>query len=115
MINTVYYGSFATWTVDYFAIMYAGQNLEDYLKKYFFIPYTTLFKSCFYDKYSKIPGVYMFIVTNDQLPHFLIDIASAGMEKNLIKKVKPAVNVNYPANGFNLNMFIYEFKEDDHV
>jgi hypothetical protein len=91
------------------------QDREYFLKKFASQPYATMFKSKFYDKYSKIPGMYMFIVTNNQLPHFLADVASVGMTKNLIKQVKPAINSNYPENGYNLNMFIYEFKKDDHV
>jgi hypothetical protein len=114
-INSVYYSNFATWTKEYAAKNFSHRTYAQFLEQFAGNGYEVQFRKYFYDVYRNKPGIYLFIVTNEQLPCFLIDIENVGMTKNLIKKVAPAVNINYVENGFNLNMFIYKFTKDDHV
>jgi hypothetical protein len=114
-LNSVYYSGVVTWTEEYAKKYVSAMTYTAFLKHYEKEQYDVQFRKFFYDVYRNKPGVYVFIVTNEQLPFFIIDIESVGMDKNLIRKVEPAVNYNYPENGFNLNMFIYKFTKDDHV
>jgi lipid II:glycine glycyltransferase (peptidoglycan interpeptide bridge formation enzyme) len=73
------------------------------------------FKLKFYDVYAHKPGLYMFIVTNQQLRAFETDIDTVGMRKWLYKRIDPAVNSNYIDEGPKLHMFIFNITKDDHV
>ena len=121
MINTVYYSEVFTLRAECWkatAIHTAQELFERWVKtspreaKH----YEERFKRFFVDNIAKSGGIYLFIVTVDQLPYFLIDITENNLDQYLVKAVQPAVNSNYPESGVRLHMYIYNIpKKDDHV
>lgn len=117
MINTVHYADFVSYSAGYMRDVHEMRDPELWCKEH--PEHYAEWKDRFCREMPTIiapGGMFIFIVTNEQLPYFLKDAEDLGITKYLAHKPPVAVNCNYPEMGFRLNMFIYNIpKKDDHV
>lgn len=115
VISCVTYANCANYTTARNKGMWGYDDWSQRYKRDYGHDASQRFEALFYTYARRTGGLFLFIVTNDQSPQFWEDIDGVNARPYLIKTVKPAINSNYPENGVNLNMYIFNIPKEANV
>ena len=109
MITCAVYDEVSNWTLPRLHKVHLDQGWLDEQRRLYGREMDKRFIKFANDANAK-PGMYMFIVTNEQQPNFLEDVEQVNLTKTIVKQFPCAINANYPEQGPRLHMYLLNIK-----